>query len=135
MSSEYKYESTLLLDDSDLDNFINEKMLEANRFSKKIHVSTDGESALELIQQLIDDPTAEGSEFPEVLFVDLNMPVMSGFEFIENFKKIDKGAVAECKIIVLTSSIHNDDRLEAERIDRNIVFLNKPLTNELLRSL
>ena len=132
---EYKYNSVLLIDDSDLDNFINEKMLESNNFSKSIHVSTNGKVALDFVTHHISPDGVNKETYPDVMFVDLNMPVMNGFEFIENLKKIDADKLSKCKIVILTSSIHREDRLKAEKIDKSILFVNKPLTNELLKTL
>jgi hypothetical protein len=60
---------------------------------------------------------------------------MDGFEFIMNFKKISNEKLTHCKIIILTSSIHNTDRTMAAEIDKDIIFLNKPLINEVLKEL
>jgi CheY-like chemotaxis protein len=130
-SPKYKFENTLLIDDNDLDNFINQKMMESTHFSKHIHTSINGEVALDFINDLI---TSEAKPYPDIMFVDLNMPIMDGFEFIENFKKIKNEKLMESKIVILTSSIDNEDRVKAEKIDNRITFINKPLTNEFLNS-
>lgn len=132
---EYKYRNVLLVDDNDLDNFINQKMLESNNFSRTIHISTNGKVALDFIAAQINSGPAKDDNFPDVMFVDLNMPVMSGFELIVALKKTYVEKLLHCKIIILSSSIHAEDRLKAERIDSGILFLNKPLTNELLNAI
>jgi CheY-like chemotaxis protein len=127
----YKFENTLLIDDNDLDNFINQKMMESTHFSKHIHISINGEVALDFINDLI---ASENKPYPDIMFVDLNMPIMDGFEFIEKFKKIKNEKLMESKIVILTSSINQEDRIKAEKIDCHITFINKPLTNEFLNS-
>lgn len=131
----YRYTNTLLIDDNDLDNFINEKMMESTHFSVNIQISTNGKMALDFINNLIVLDEGENKPYPDVMFVDLNMPIMDGFEFIENFKKIDNEELGKCKIVILTSSINHEDRVKAEKIDSRITFINKPLTNEFLSSL
>jgi len=134
-NQKYKYNSVLLIDDNEIDNFINKKMLETNYFSKNIYTTLNGKMALEFINDVIrSNGTGEGN-FPDLIIVDLNMPVMNGFEFIENVKKIKSEKLSNCKIAILTSSIYNEDRVKAEKIDDTIVFVNKPLTNELIKSL
>jgi len=131
----YKYNTVLLIDDSELDNFINEKMLDANLFSKNVLTSLNGEIALNVINKLIHSDETGNESCLDLVFVDLNMPVMTGFEFIENFKRLRAGKITKTKLVILTSSIDNEDRLKASKIDENIIFVNKPLTNEVLRSL
>jgi CheY-like chemotaxis protein len=80
------YDSVLLIDDSVLDNFINEKMMELNCFANKIYVTTSGNSALEFINNLVVLGGASEEIYPSIIFVDINMPNMDGFAFIENFK-------------------------------------------------
>lgn len=126
----YKYKNTFLIDDNDLDNFINEKMLQASHFSQNIYVKKSGETALSAIVNIRDIETC-----PEIMFVDLNMPVMNGFEFINKFRELKDEKLLKCKIVILTSSIYNEDRIIAEKIDREIVFVNKPLTIEILNKL
>lgn len=132
---EYKYNSALLIDDNDLDNFINEKMLETTFFSKNIYISTDGKQALDFLNDFFSSNGNSNTIYPEIVFVDINMPIMGGFEFIENFKKFNDENSLKCKIVILTSSINNEDKLRSEKMSRSIVFVNKPLTNEILNSL
>lgn len=128
----YKYSTVLLIDDNELDNFINENIMGSVSFATKIYVSTNGKSALEFINNLIVSGGATNETYPEVMFVDLNMPIMDGFEFLERFEKIADEKLRQCKIIILTSSIDGDDRVKAEKIGKDVVFLNKPLTEEML---
>ena len=127
----YTYDSVLLIDDSILDNFINEKMIEIHSFAKKIYVNSSGSSALEFINNI----SALGGMYPSIIFVDLNMPNMDGFSFIENLKKINIEILKKTKIVILTSSLNLEDRNKAEGIDGGITFVNKPLTKEILNEL
>lgn len=131
----YKYNSALLIDDNELDNFINEKMLESTHFSRDIFISVNGERALHFINERIVAYPEDNETCIDVMFVDLNMPVMNGAEFIENFQKMQNQKLAKCKIVVLTSSVHNKDRVNIEKLNNNIIFVNKPLTNDFLNSL
>ncbi len=131
----YKYNNVLLVDDNELDNFINEKMVEAQFYAKNVYVCTNGKSALEFINNLIASGGAINGTYPDVMFIDLNMPIMNGFEFIEDFQKINDPKLLECKIVILTSSISNSDKIKAEKIGSSISFVNKPLTNEILDGL
>jgi CheY-like chemotaxis protein len=129
-----KFRHVMLLDDNELDNFINEKIIEANNFSEKVYVNSSGKSALEFLTNLNATGSASESIYPEAIFIDINMPMMDGFQFINNLKKLN-GASKNCKLIILTSSIYPEDKNKAMQISNDIIFLNKPLTTEMLNSI
>jgi CheY-like chemotaxis protein len=131
----YRFENVMLIDDSELDNFINEKMVAANHFSKRVYVHTSAKSALESISNLalVSEKTPE--ILPEVIFIDLNMPVMDGFQFISQFKSDYEQALHQPKLVILTSSVSKDDQQKARSISPDILFLNKPLTEKLLEKI
>ena len=131
----YKYRNILLLDDNDLDNFINEKIMESNLFSKKNYICTSGKSAIEFLTNIIEMGDDFSKNYPEIIFVDLNMPLMDGFQFIEFFKKNLESKLHNPKIVILTSSIFPEDELKAEKISKDITFLIKPLTKDVLEKL
>ena len=131
----YKYRNILLLDDNDLDNFINEKIMESNLFSKKNYICTSGKSAIEFLTNIIEMGDDFSKNYPEIIFVDLNMPLMDGFQFIEFFKKNLESKLHNPKIVILTSSLFPEDVLKAEKISKDIIFLNKPLTKDVLEKL
>jgi CheY-like chemotaxis protein len=131
----YKYRNILLLDDNDLDNFINEKIMESNLFSKKNYICTSGKSAIEFLTNIVEMGEDFSKNYPEIIFVDLNMPLMDGFQFIEFFKKNLESKLHNPKIVILTSSIFPEDELKAEKISKDITFLIKPLTKDILEKL
>lgn len=131
-SPEYKYNNVLLIDDNMLDNFINEKLLESERFAKKIYTCSSAKSAIEFLNNIKNI----GSEtFPEILFVDINMPIMDGFQFIEQYKKELETEMNNPKIVLLTSSIFPEDKHRASVISKDIFFINKPLDRKELQML
>jgi CheY-like chemotaxis protein len=131
----YKYNNVMLIDDNELDNFINEKTIEANNFSKRIYSNTSAKSALEFLNNLITMGEVHSEAYPEVIFIDINMPMMDGFQFIESFKMSSEKKIKEPKLVILTSSVYHEDRQKAFEISKDIIFLNKPLTQEALQSL
>ncbi len=131
----FKYKHAMLLDDNELDNFINQKIIEANHFAARVYVNTSSKSALEFLNNLSILSTEQSSIFPDIIFVDLNMPMIDGFQFIENLKKTLPKQTEALKLAILTSSTNPSDRQRAAEISKNIVFLNKPLTGEMLAQL
>jgi len=128
----YKYANVMLIDDSELDNFINEKTLEANHFAKKIYVHTSAKSALEFLNNLVTMGPEYSDVYPKAIFIDINMPMMDGFQFIDHYKKSSEDQLDKPKLIILTSSVYNEDRQKATSISNDIIFLNKPLTKDML---
>ena len=131
----YRYKYAMLLDDNELDNFINQKIIESNFFATNVYVNTSSKSALEFLNNLSISSTEKLNIFPEIIFVDLNMPMMDGFQFIENLKVKLPEKSAPLKVVILTSSINPDDRKKATLMGMDITFLNKPLTQEMLDQL
>jgi CheY-like chemotaxis protein len=128
----HTYNYVMLVDDNELDNFINQKTIEANHFASKVYLNTGSKSALEFLKNLEISGVDTLNLFPEVIFVDINMPIVDGFQFIEYLKKSLSNTFQAIKIVVLTSSITPGDKDRAHKISKDILFFNKPLTKEML---
>lgn len=118
----------MLVDDSDTDNFINKRILELSGFGYRIEIKNSGKSALEYLEAMQDDE----ENIPDVLFLDINMPVISGFIFLYEFEKLPEQVKKKCQIVILTSS---EDSRDVQRImDNDLVklYLTKPLNEEAL---
>lgn len=131
----YKYTNVMLIDDNELDNFINEKTIEAHYFAQKIYSNTSGKSAMEFLNNLVTMGDNFSEVYPEVIFIDLNMPMIDGFQFIEHFKKGAEARLQKPKLVILTSSVYHEDRQKAMSISKDIIFLNKPLTKDMLETI
>ena len=132
METKHNYKSVLLVDDVDLDNFVSKTIISSYHFSENIHLHTTADSALEFLKQTGKTPDIP---FPDVIFIDINMPVIDGFQFIENIKRElkDEMALFKPKLVMLTSSIFNSDRQKAREGFKDIIFIVKPLTEETLK--
>jgi CheY-like chemotaxis protein len=125
-----KYKNVMLLDDGELDNFVNEKIIERNGFAANTYIYTKAKQALGFLKDLVR--THDAKSFPKVIFTDLNMPEMDGLEFIQEFKKVADNFLQNCKLVLLTSSLNPKDKEKAMEVDNNIMFISKPLTDEIL---
>ena len=128
----YKYQVVMLIDDNELDNFINQKIIESSLFSKKIYVNSSGVSALEFLKNLLVAEKLVSDLMPAVIFIDINMPLMDGFQFIDEYLKLPKNTKRKTKLIILTSSINPSDREMSVKYGDIITFINKPLNEESL---
>jgi CheY-like chemotaxis protein len=124
----YQFDLVLLVDDNDIDNFINERMITTSGFGKTVVVKNSAQGALEYLSNL----SSKGEPLPQVIFLDLNMPVMDGFAFLDEYEKFNDSLKSFCKIIVLSSSISPEDINRASTNPHVQKFLNKPLSEKYL---
>jgi len=118
----------MLVDDNDTDNFISKRIIEITKFAKRVEVKNSGKSALDYLrenQENIDD-------LPNLIFLDINMPIVDGFVFLYEFEKFNEAIKDKCKVIILSSS---DNKRDIDKIVNNnhvIKFITKPLTETAL---
>ena len=126
-----RYESVLLIDDNDIDNFINQRIITSFYFANRVIVKTSAIGALDFIKQ-------NKESLPDIIFLDLNMPIMDGFGFLDEFDKMVKAdliTAGKCKIIVLSSSMSPDDINRASVNPYVHKYINKPLTESYLEAI
>jgi len=121
----------MLVDDSTIDNFVNKKIIERYAFSASVLTFTKARQALRYLLKL----NQSGEEVPEVLFLDLNMPEIDGFEFLETFSLLPERIKKAIRVVVLTSSINPSDVTICSKYDFVITFLHKPLVKNNLDAL
>jgi len=121
----------LLVDDNDTDNFISKRIIEITKFAEKVIVKNSGKSALEYLESVQN----ENAELPDVIFLDINMPIVDGFVFLFEFETFPDHIKQKCKIIILSSS--NNKRDIAKIVDNEYVikFITKPLTEKALQEI
>ena len=134
MESKKKFKAVMLIDDNEIDNLINQKMLEASGIVDTIFMHTGAKGALEFLKN-IEKLSTDGSGLPEVIFLDIDMPLMDGFQFLDEFDKLSEYIKKHCSIIMLTSSINPQDLIKAKRSNYVKKYINKPLTQEALEKL
>ncbi len=126
-NNQARYSTVLLIDDNEIDNFINERMITSSRFAEKVEVKNSADAALNFLRGL-----KEGDTIPEIIFLDLNMPVKDGFAFLIEFDQMSEFIRANTKIVVLSSSISPDDINKASTNPYVIKYVNKPLSDKYL---
>jgi CheY-like chemotaxis protein len=114
-----QFDSIFLVDDDPINNLINKRLLGKVGISNQIIEFLEGEEALIQIETL-------PSENQILIFLDINMPVLNGWEFIEKYKEIYPNR--QDKIVILSSSIDYQDRQKAKEYQIVSGFLEKPLT-------
>jgi CheY-like chemotaxis protein len=127
-----KIPCTLLVDDDPVSCYINSAMLSLSGLSHHVHAVNNGADALDFIEEnCANDPVSP--DCPNIVLLDLNMPVMDGFQFLEAFEASSSNRKSKIGVVILTSS---NDPKDIEKIKNyNVLgYLNKPLSPEKLQS-
>ena len=120
-------EKVLLIDDSDIDNLVNRKVIEKAGLSKSIMVKKSAASAFEWLKETA---VSEPENIPDMIFLDIRMPETDGFGFLEMFEELPIAIHQKSRIVMLSSSIDTEDYNRAMENRFVIHFLNKPLSKE-----
>ena len=112
---------TVLIDDSDIDLFIQRRFLEVYNFSRELVTYKSAEEALDWLSKI------NGGMPPDIIFLDLNMPNVDGFGFLEEFKNLSEKIRTKSRIVVLTSSNSQKDKDQVFSHSNVIQFITKPL--------
>jgi CheY-like chemotaxis protein len=118
----------MLVDDNDTDNFISKRIIEITKFAKRVEIKNSGKSALQYLEENQNKP----ENLPDLIFLDINMPIVDGFVFLFEFEMFPDELKKKCKVVILSSS---DNKRDIEKIVDNeyvIKFITKPLTDNAL---
>jgi CheY-like chemotaxis protein len=120
----FKFKRVMVVDDASIDRFLVERIVKKTAFAEEVLSFESAKDALEYLHQ--------SEEAPQVIFLDINMPGMNGFEFLAEFEKFPDSFKENCSVVMLTSSLYPDDRQKAANSRYVKSFLNKPLRPEYL---
>ncbi|MBO9700965.1 MAG: response regulator [Sporocytophaga sp.] len=123
---EKKFNKVLLVDDDKINNYINLRLIRRIGLSEEIIVTNNGQEAINYLKK------CGKKDLPTLILLDINMPVMDGFEFLEEFEKQDLNTVERPMIVVLTTSTNTNDIKKVESSPIAAGYINKPLTEENL---
>ncbi len=129
-----KISKILLIDDDEISNFYHEYLLKDKlKFEGEIQVCLNGKEGLNCLtnsQKISGDIKDPAS--PDLILLDINMPIMNGFEFIEEYAKAKIKNQSEIIICMLTSSLNDQDRNKVMQIGNVDYFMTKPLEEDQL---
>jgi CheY-like chemotaxis protein len=117
--------NVLLVDDDFVFTFLNKKIISSLKFVNEIDTAQNGLQAIELLNASVDND----KPLPDIILLDLNMPIMDGFGFLDAFRNLRHPQKDRIKIIIVTSSMHPADLQRAK--DYGVTsYLTKPLKEE-----
>jgi CheY-like chemotaxis protein len=131
MQDNSKLGLVMLVDDNDTDNFISRRIIEITNFAAEVIVKSSGKSALDFL----DENNSNADNLPDIIFLDINMPIVDGFVFLYEFEKFNDTVKDKCRVIILSSS---DNKRDIDKIVNNdyvIKFITKPLTETALQEI
>jgi CheY-like chemotaxis protein len=121
---------TCIIDDDDIYLFSVKKVIEVNKFSEMVLEFRNGQEALEFFSTCNDH-----AKLPDLILLDINMPVMNGWEFIEEFRKLKPSFPKDIMLYVVSSSVDRSDVEKARSLSNVRDYLIKPMTASQLKNI
>ncbi|MFB9862297.1 response regulator [Rufibacter immobilis] len=119
-----KIKSILLIEDDEITNFLNQTVIEETDLAEEIITALNGYEGLKYLQSL-----TSAEEFPSLILLDINMPVLDGFSFMDEYKKLPLAQEAATKIVVLSTSSNATDVGQMRYLGISTCLL-KPLNSQ-----
>lgn len=128
-----KLNCVLLIDDDEPTNFLSQMLIEEANCTENIQVAQSGQEALNFLTN-DGHPGVENKDFPfpDLIFLDINMPAMNGWEFLDKYAALEKKYRGESIIVMLTTSLDTDDEAKAKTMAGVNDFKRKPLTKKMV---
>ncbi len=131
IKDELKLNQVLIIDDDDINNFISESIIEVSGVAKSSYTCSTARKALDYLQTL---RASEPESLPDAILLDISMPQMNGWEFLDKLKETDILKQKKTVIAMLTSSVYPEDISRAKRYKEVSEYISKPLTEEKMHS-
>jgi|SRR5690349_23075004 len=127
--------SVLLIDDDEPTNFYTQLIIEESGCADHIQVAQGGREALNYLSKTQQQNGENRFPRPDLIFLDINMPAMDGWEFLDEYKKLQKDRQGKIIVVMLTTSLNPDDKAKAIEMPEIAGFESKPLTEEKLNKI
>ena len=124
--------NVLVIDDDEINNFLCQKVIKLSGFSDKVVTCQSADEGISTLKNSVD----RGQEtVPDLIFLDINMPLKNGWDFLEDYDQIASGIDKSVKIFMLSSSVYKDDISKARESKHVTDYVTKPLTEEILNKI
>jgi CheY-like chemotaxis protein len=123
-----KLNCILLIDDDAEDNHFHQMVINEMNITEHVEIALNGVEALNFLKK-------ENQTHPDIIFLDINMPKMNGWEFMEAYKELRADQKAKIVVVMLTTSENPKDKKRAEEFSDIFGFNSKPLTEEMINGI
>lgn len=124
----------VLIEDNETTSFLNNRLLSRLGVARQVSSFSKAEEALDFLWGREQASPADAQAVPDLVFVDLKMPGMSGFDFLERYSQLPADTQERTVVAVLTTSMHGADTARVAQYP-NVEYLTKPLTEEKMQRL
>ena len=122
------HKKVMVIDDNEMDLYISKRIIERHAFAEEVLLMESAKDALAFFEANADNV----ENLPSLIFLDINMPDMNGFEFLEAYNALSETVKRNSIIMMLTTSVHDEDIQRADKCPYVRNYLNKPLSAEKL---
>ncbi|WEK37029.1 MAG: response regulator [Candidatus Pseudobacter hemicellulosilyticus] len=124
----------LLIDDDEPTNYLNNRIITRARCAQQVEVVQGGQSALQYLCgcREFGATSPDPNRLPELILLDINMPAMDGWEFLEKYRELPRTSPIDSIMIMLTTSLNPDDNSRAQQTPEIASYESKPFTDEML---
>ena len=128
-----KLSSILIIDDDPLTSKLHKRLIEGFSVAHQVEIATNGKEAIQLIEHLIQSHNED--KIPQLIFVDLYMPIMDGYQFLDAYKWLKFNNKESVVLVVLTISFLQKDKKKVKEYQEVREYIEKPITREKMMGL
>lgn len=127
----FRFKKVMIIEDNDLDRYVLEVLIKNNNIAEEVLEFESGFKALNYIETHKNNQ----DNLPDIIFLDIYMPLMDGYQFMDLIDKTDIDFGHKCKIYMVSSSIDHNDILKSKQYENIVNYVSKPVTVEFLENI
>ena len=125
----------LLIDDEEINNYLNRIIIKKAKIDAHVQIALNGLEAIDYLRCIGKYANIKEYPKPGLILLDINMPRMNGWEFLQEYEKLSEEQKGKIVIAILTSSNNPDDIRRADEVDSLVGYFNKPLNKQRLEDI